>query len=388
MKSPSALKISASLCLAAGLSTAAPRAGAQPPPDVEAHIQRGVALFKAGDYAAALAEFQRADPRGDEYGDRAGIRFNIARCLEELGRFEEAAEHFERYLRLPDDEDSHQAARERIANLERTALGTVTVECDADARVTLQGSRPATPCPVVWRRVAAGRRTVSGWSSDGIAASTEVDVPAGGDARARIAFPAELRVEVQAEVSVDGRAPVPGPLTMGPIAPGKHTVEIVVRGAERSWHEVRLAPGKRLVFGGPTRATASSPVDATPPPEPPADAVPAGGHPSATATAAPRSAAGWWVLGAGAVVLAGGAAAGVHVLGLRGDLDDACDGNRCPPSAEDDLDAARTWGWVATGGVGVGLVGVAVGVAMLALDGGGSATIVPRPGGFGLGGTF
>ena len=51
------------------------------------------------------------------------LRFNLGRCLEELGRPREAISAFERYLDTPDSETARARATERIAALEEEQTG-------------------------------------------------------------------------------------------------------------------------------------------------------------------------------------------------------------------------------------------------------------------------
>ncbi|WP_438010485.1 hypothetical protein WME89_18685 [Sorangium sp. So ce321] len=122
-------------------------------------------------------------------------------------------------------------------------------------------------------------------------------------------------------------------------------------------------------------------VAITAPPEPPRAAAP----PDTAPPEAPRPAArpskvpGLVVLGAG---IASGVVGGVF-LGLRAgtlsDLDALCGGDRsCPPSARPTADRGRLYTGVAEVGIGLGVAGVAAGIALLVTSRGGGAAGVPR----------
>ncbi|HEY3450022.1 MAG TPA: tetratricopeptide repeat protein [Myxococcales bacterium] len=65
---------------------------------VQAQLNKAADLFAAKDFAGALAELRRAQ----DSEDLAVVRFNIARCLEELERPDEAVQAYQDYLTAPD----------------------------------------------------------------------------------------------------------------------------------------------------------------------------------------------------------------------------------------------------------------------------------------------
>jgi hypothetical protein len=121
-------KVCFCLCLAA----AAPARGA--PPEAEAKsaeqraareaFERGERAFASGSYEAALAAFREAFAQVAH----DAVRFNIAVCLERLGRHAEAAEQYDaaaesRLLGAADRERARRSARAA-----RAALGTLVVD--------------------------------------------------------------------------------------------------------------------------------------------------------------------------------------------------------------------------------------------------------------------
>lgn len=82
--------------------------------DAREHYQRGAALYDATRYEAALHEFEVA------YAQQAlpALVYNIARCLDRLDRYEEAAAAYARFLDADHSDDPQIGeARTRLAEL-------------------------------------------------------------------------------------------------------------------------------------------------------------------------------------------------------------------------------------------------------------------------------
>lgn len=77
-----------------------------PPNMVEARerMVRGEALFVAGNFDAALAEFQRAYELAGDHPNRYLVLYNIGQCHELSFRSDEALRVYREYLRLGGDE--------------------------------------------------------------------------------------------------------------------------------------------------------------------------------------------------------------------------------------------------------------------------------------------
>ncbi|MCA9540105.1 MAG: tetratricopeptide repeat protein, partial [Myxococcales bacterium] len=125
-----------SLALALSLA-AAPAVGAETAEErdtriakAQAYLDLATTLFKAQDYEGALKELQRAEPLLDGSDTQPLVRFNIARCLEELGRPADAVRAYQRYLALSEGADKRRdRAREAIALLEPRAIGRLAIDC-------------------------------------------------------------------------------------------------------------------------------------------------------------------------------------------------------------------------------------------------------------------
>lgn len=351
-----------------GALIAPAHAGPSAPSDAErarAFVDAATALFQAGDYAGALATFRKAEPLGDALGDPAGIQWNIARCLEELGRAEEAIAAFEHYLQMPDTRSGHAEARARIAALERRHLGRVAVTCDAPgAKVRLVpdggSATEEVACPATWKRLPPGRFRVLGKSRDEVLASRETTVTAGGVAKVSLSFPGVVELAgappgaaILVDAALAGRTPPhPVPLHAVTVAPGRHVLDIEAEKNGRIQRVIELAAGQRLrldlgeaVAAVPQDPPAAAVEEPDPPPEPPAlgtsaSAVGASVDREGEADAGP-GALPWIVAGGGAAALATGALFIMLADDRFGDAESAHEDYRAATSPEA-ITAARS----------------------------------------------
>ncbi len=245
----------------------------------QAYVDLGTSLFKKRLFEAALAEFERAEPLVPQVATRAIVRYNIARCLEELARPEEAVAALDRYLALPDDAAAQKTAREKRARLLELHFGTLRIDARPSAapcRLTRRAppATPATPttCPARETPVLAGEYVAvlgageAAPASD--AASTPTAPPAeervvvtrGQATRATLSQPAWLRVDIpepEAVVRVDDAPFGAAPRAEGALTPGPHGLR-VMQGAEVLWRtELSLNPGEARVVTVPIEAAAA-----------------------------------------------------------------------------------------------------------------------------------
>lgn len=174
---------------------AAPPAVAAPS-RLDAETREAVAAagrhFSAGRYAEALDALRRIEDRVPE---DASVRWNIARCLEELGRPREAIAAFERARALSADDADRDAADGRIAALRARLPGALWIVCEGGT-VRVDGLDPAA-CPARWDAVPPGRR------------AGRVEGPGGARGFTAVVRPDEvtrLRVEAPAPAAVEGPA--------------------------------------------------------------------------------------------------------------------------------------------------------------------------------------
>lgn len=130
----------------------------------QAYLDLATVLFRDKDYAGALKELQRAEPLLDGSDVLPLVRFNIARCFEELGRPADAVRAYQRYLTLSEEADRRRdRAREAIRDLEPKAVGDLQVECAQPGTVLrIDGlEQPNRPCPVAVKGVLGGEYPAS-----------------------------------------------------------------------------------------------------------------------------------------------------------------------------------------------------------------------------------
>lgn len=117
----------------------------------QAYLDLATTLFRDKDYAGALKELQRAEPLLEGSDILPLVRFNIARCYEELGRPADAVRAYQRYLTLSEEADRRRdRAREAIKDLEPKAVGVLQVDCMQPGTVLrIEGlEQPNRPCPL------------------------------------------------------------------------------------------------------------------------------------------------------------------------------------------------------------------------------------------------
>jgi hypothetical protein len=170
----------------------------------QAYVDLSATLFKAQDFAGALDALERAAPLLVGEPSLSVARFNIARCLEELGRPADAAAAYDQYLASPDDARRQQRAREALARLTSTTVATLGVSCvPDDARVRI-GDGEERDCPTEFR-VPGGPAVIRASATNFV--PSEYDVIAAAGART------DVVVELQPSLTVP--AAIPGPAIPG-----------------------------------------------------------------------------------------------------------------------------------------------------------------------------
>ncbi|HEU4405734.1 MAG TPA: hypothetical protein VFS43_10620 [Polyangiaceae bacterium] len=178
---------------------------------------------------------------------------------------------------------------------------------------------------------------------------------AGGLGEARVEPPAGLRGDVWVNDKPHGPFEPAAPEIVLPA--GSARVEL--RAGKRV-----LARGQGQVAPGETRAFALASVDEPGPALPPPSLPPPTGATPTSETPWPPALP-WMAAGVGAVGVATAGVFAVLYSGVRSDLDDQCsDSNRCPASADGDLDRARFYGTASLVSLGVGVAGVGAAAAL------------------------
>jgi hypothetical protein len=275
----------------------------------------GVALYEKGEYAQASDRLERA------YGIVRIPTFGLwsARALDKTGRLLEAGERYREVLRIP--------AKPNDPEVFRTAVREAQTENDALASRIPQ-------------------------------LAIEVSGVAGGSA----------------SVSLDGR-PLAAQLVGVPIPVNPGTRHIEARsGSQVAVRDVTLAEGKqeRVVLELAPAAAAplqAAPVAAMPPSQPPQATTPppqpAPVLPPAEADSGGSSTPAWIALGIGGAGLVAGGIFGAMALSEQSKLKDACPGDVCGPSRHGDVDGYNAKRMISFIGLGVGVVGAAVGTVLL-----------------------
>jgi tetratricopeptide (TPR) repeat protein len=114
------------------------------------HDQAARSYYAAGDFRAALREFETAY----RYAERPSLLYNIAQCWDRLGDVAKTIEHLERYLTTVPDAPDRSAVESWLANL-RTRAGVA-------------GEAPPPPPPP------EDRSRVSTWIAAGTAAAAGI----------------------------------------------------------------------------------------------------------------------------------------------------------------------------------------------------------------------
>ena len=109
-------------------------------------FEQGAAHYENQNYALALQAFQESYDLLDGHPRQALVLYNVGRCYEELGRFRDARDAYQRYLReAADDAQDRGQVEERLRELEtrvsldETETGRAAPSRDAAAPGTASG---------------------------------------------------------------------------------------------------------------------------------------------------------------------------------------------------------------------------------------------------------
>jgi hypothetical protein len=147
-----------------------------------------------------------------------------------------------------------------------------------------------------------------------------------------------------------------------PVAPGATDVVVNTPGHEPATRTVTLAAGQKTTLTIDAMAGEPTPAAAPPPAPEPAPAVDTGSS---------RTSLRPWAYVAGGVGAAGLVTFGIFAVMAKSTYDDlntACNGGPCPASKNGEISSGKTQQTVANIGLGVGIVGVAVGATLFVLS--------------------
>lgn len=130
--------------------------------DMQTLIDKATQAYGASRYEDALISLRQAEGRAEKAGQLeflASIRFNIARCLDQLGRKQEALAAYRAYDQLPDLPHRKQKAFAAIEKLQADVLGVLAVTCQQEGSSVLlaEVSDAAQSCPYRSRALEPGR---------------------------------------------------------------------------------------------------------------------------------------------------------------------------------------------------------------------------------------
>jgi len=175
----------------------------------QAYLTLATSLFKDKDFEGALDSLQRAEPLVVDTTVLPLVRFNIARCYEELGLPIEALAAYRRYLETGEGVERRQKrAHASIKALRSRYVGRLVVNCaPKDAEVRLVGSeKKREGCPADFGDILAQEYSIdvskAGYTSQ---QRTAVVVPAQAT-RIRIALPREKpKTALDSATSIDAQ---------------------------------------------------------------------------------------------------------------------------------------------------------------------------------------
>ena len=162
-------------------------------------VEQAVALFKAGNYEAALSQFRGLLESSTSKEQRRRLQWNVARCLEMLGRSEEALAEFYAYESTIKDAKRQARAKRKIRSLIPKVYGDLHVKCKTAATFQVELKPHSNPtasqkfnaqkCPGRLKKLKSGEATVTAWIGKRID-RRKVDIRAGQTAVLHMQIPA------------------------------------------------------------------------------------------------------------------------------------------------------------------------------------------------------
>lgn len=309
------LVVAAAIILAgAGSALAEPTAADKDA--ARALMSQGDKAFAAKDYQGALKAYVAA--HGIINVPTTGIE--VAKAQEAVGLLVEARDtllQVSRYPQKADEPQAFQKARDQAKDLApkiaaRISSATIVVSGltgDAVPNVTIDSVVVPPGALLVPRKVNPGKHTAVARASGYTEATKEFSVKESES------------TEVRLELSPSGAAVAPQPIPAG------GTEGVGAAGAKPS--------GKGSAAGAPAASSATG------------------------KKTSPLVYAGFGVGGVGVVA---GSITGLLAFSKASSAKSVCNGNLCPPEAQNDIDSSKTMGTVSTISFAVGLVGIGVGV--------------------------
>jgi tetratricopeptide (TPR) repeat protein len=160
----------------------APAPEAQPAnvTEARARMARGEELFAAGNYDAALAEFQQAYDVIGEHPNRYLVLYNIGQCHERSFRYDLALRFYRQYLREGGEGAEGRADVEAAITRLEALLATVRVDVNVPSAEVWVDERPLGTAPGSVR-IPPGLHTVEVRAAGHLSSRQEVQIAAGGE---------------------------------------------------------------------------------------------------------------------------------------------------------------------------------------------------------------
>jgi hypothetical protein len=146
-------------------------ASSQAAPLKQYNVDQATSLFKQKHYAEALKHFRALLKSSKRKQQTIRLQWNVARCLEQLGRHEEALTEFYGYQSIVKDSKRKKRAKTKIGKLIPKVYGTLKVTCPKLMSLTLLHVPTAAPdqpetyarkkCPTTLKKLRAGRTQIT-----------------------------------------------------------------------------------------------------------------------------------------------------------------------------------------------------------------------------------
>jgi hypothetical protein len=159
---------------AGGERTEGPPADEARRAEARAAFLAGEAAFAQDDYVLALDHFRRAFA----LAPHDAVRFNVAVCLERLGRFREATVEYDAASESTVLDDAGRARATGLAERTRARLGALRIESSEPAEIDVDGVSCLAPCRL---ELDPGHYTAS--ARGAVETRFEVDIVRGAEAR-------------------------------------------------------------------------------------------------------------------------------------------------------------------------------------------------------------
>lgn len=241
-----------SLCLCLLIATAAHAQVATPAQRKEAatHYQRGVALSKEGDFAAALSEFRAAYQAAPGYE----VLFNIGFCERRTFKYGQALRTFAQYLKQGGDKvaaDRRAAVAKEIEAVRALTAPVAVIVEGEPALITVDGEKEGSTPLTDFIPLGPGKHVVRAEREGDVPEERTIEVVSGQAQAVQFSLkslsrPVEVVLETKpagALVSIDGDTEAPSPRKVQ-LKPGAHEVRARLDGHTPARTDVVVQPGQ------------------------------------------------------------------------------------------------------------------------------------------------